>query len=515
MERKYNDEESSWAPEAAPSMEQGVDDGTNGKGEQAPTSSSLSSSNWQPQWDNDNDDEVDRSTANIRDLSDPYDLATPRRAQYAAAVAMAVTPDDLYDLFSVSTASTNQTAKKSNTSHSPSNSTYGSPLDIHNINNPANDDIADDTSSAHFARSPFTVAPITPSSTIMSYSSSNMEGSQQDPDPEHNRNESFATETTMDYDASTVGTSSAVAVLYQIYASSSVAEDTTCTTSGSGANPNLSTDAAAGTAQYGTEGVEATIITRPNDRYIRKGDPGTEWSTPNILSNEDSTVGGGEISVGGVLRLLEEGGDDEASLAPYRKKRGGETNFCAKIRGKKLLLLGIMALATVCLVVGLYVAMPRKRESKSSEARVGQDKEDGEKNIFGETDETQMPSLQPTQPGISVDDPEIFIPVSSSSIPGDKTKDGGDEQSSLDSTNDEPIPLVPSSLPTRAPVARIRSDNPTSTPTPGLDSGSSDPTVVEYCGDGLYGNGTCRDSSLCCSTYGWCGTSPAYCSDRY
>mmetsp|Transcript_30822 Transcript_30822/g.90046 ORF Transcript_30822/g.90046 Transcript_30822/m.90046 type:complete len:500 (+) Transcript_30822:32-1531(+) len=499
MERKYNDEESSWAPEAAPSMEQGVDDGTNGKGEQAPTSSSLSSSNWQPQWDNDNDDEVDRSTANIRDLSDPYDLATPRRAQYAAAVAMAVTPDDLYDLFSVSTASTNQTAKKSNTSHSPSNSIYTSPADI-----------ADDTSSAHFARSPFTVAPITPSSTVMSYSSSNMEGSQQE--PEHNRNESFATETTMDYDASTVGTSSAVAVLYQIYASSSVAEDTTCTTSGSGANPNLSTDAAAGTAQYGTEGVEATIITRPNDRYIRKGDPGTEWSTPNILSNEDSTVGGGEISVGGVLRLLEEGGDDEASLAPCRKRRGGEHDFCTKIRGKKLLLLGIMALATVCLVVGLYVAMPRKRESKSSEARVGQDKEDGEKNIFGETDETQMPSLQPTQPGISVDDPEIFIPVSSPTL-----KDGGEQSSSLDSTNDdEPILMAPSSLSTaRAPVEETRTYTPTSAPTTGADPDSSDSTVVEYCGDGLYGNGTCRDSSLCCSTYGWCGTSPAYCSDRY
>ena len=32
------------------------------------------------------------------------------------------------------------------------------------------------------------------------------------------------------------------------------------------------------------------------------------------------------------------------------------------------------------------------------------------------------------------------------------------------------------------------------------------------CGGGNRGNGMCRDSSMCCSTYGWCGASAAHCA---
>ena len=336
MEITESGEDSSWAPEEE------VDDDTKSK---AAASSLSISNNWQPQWNNCNGDQA----TGLVTRADQHDLAaTPRRVQCATAAALAVTPDDL---FSVSTASTNQTAKKSNTSHSPSNSNYASPTAI-----------ADDTSSAYFARSPFTVAPvtptITPTSTAMSYSSSNMDGSEEQG---HNRNVSFVTETTMDYDASTVETSSAVARLYQGYASSSAADDT-CTTCTGNCN-----------APQDTKEVDA----------------------PNKLSNDDSTFRDGDVSVGGVLRILEEGGDGDASSAPRRKKRSGGENTCARIRGKSMLFLGILALAMVCLAVGLYVAMPRNKGSKSSEARAGLDKEKSE-NISFVGNDTQRPSLKPT-----------------------------------------------------------------------------------------------------------------------
>ena len=167
----HGDEESSWAPEAeaAAAAEQEVqEDGTSTKVE-----ATDSSDQWQPKWP-DTSNAAFHSTGNP-DLSAPYDLSAThrRRDQYAAAVAMAITPDDL---FSVSTASANQTARTSNKSHSPSNSAYDSPLDVRHVNGGVVEDAADDTSSAYFARSPFTIAPITPSSTVMSYSSSDMEG---------------------------------------------------------------------------------------------------------------------------------------------------------------------------------------------------------------------------------------------------------------------------------------------------------------------------------------------------
>ena len=45
------------------------------------------------------------------------------------------------------------------------------------------------------------------------------------------------------------------------------------------------------------------------------------------------------------------------------------------------------------------------------------------------------------------------------------------------------------------------------TPTPPTGGG---PTGT--CGGGNRGNGRCSDSSMCCSMYGWCGTSPAHCA---
>ena len=395
MEIAENGEDSSWAPEE-------VDDDTKSK---AVASSLSTSGNWQPQWNNCNGVQA----IELVTRADQHDLAaTPRRAQHAAAAALAVTPDDL---FSVSTSSTNQTAKKSNTSHSSSNSIYASPTAI-----------ADDTSSAYFARSPFTVAPvtptITPTSTVMSYSSSNMDGSEEQG---HNRNESFVTETTMDYDASTVETSSAVARLYQGYASSSAADDT---------------------------------------------------CTLNILSNDGSMLRDGEVSVGGVLRLLEEGGDGAASSTPHRKKPTGGDNICARIRIYRL---GILAMAMVCLVVGLCVAMPRNKGGESSETRAGLDSEAG-KNISFVGNGTQGPSLQPTTSPL-IDDPEINIPASSGS-------NQRDEVSKSNSREGESTPQAPDSL-----------------------------TTVEHCGNGQYGNGECSNLNLCCSTYGWCGSGRIYCGD--
>ena len=114
MEIAENGEDSSWAPEE-------VDDDTKSK---AVASSLSTSGNWQPQWNNCNGVQA----IELVTRADQHDLAaTPRRAQHAAAAALAVTPDDL---FSVSTSSTNQTAKKSNPSHSSSNSIYASPTAI-------------------------------------------------------------------------------------------------------------------------------------------------------------------------------------------------------------------------------------------------------------------------------------------------------------------------------------------------------------------------------------------------
>ena len=486
----HGDEESSWAPEAeiAPTEQQEVHDGTSIK----VGNEDSSDSKWIPQWPNPSN--AAPQLTGTPNLHTPYDLmATPQRRRdlYATAVAQAVTPDDL---FSVSSSSTNQTARRSNKSHSPSNSAYDSPLDVRRGNDAGDDDddddAADDTSSAYFARSPFTIAPITPSSTVMSYSSSDVEGSSHRQQHSHNRDSSFVTETTMEYDSSTVGTSSAVAVLYQPDASSSSVADDTCTTNGSAV---VTTDAAV----QSLGGIEAAMGTPPGDHFIRKGDPGTEWNTPNILSNEDSTLGGGEISVGGVLKLLEEGdGDeyDEGNLVPYRKQPNGKEGFCTTIRRKKMLLLGLLALSMVCLVIGLYVAMPRNKKSIPSETRAGSIKDD-EDNIFSSIGgEVNSP---PTQPA-SAEPVEMDVLTSISVISSPLDED--DDQSSLESREEGQRSPSPTSLPTEQPSLSATMEVP-----------SPAPTVINYCGNGKNGNGVCLDSNLCCSAYGWCGKGEAYC----
>ena len=489
----HGGEESSWAPETevAPT-EQQVHDSTSTS---TKVEAADSSDQWRPQWNNASNaalHPIDRTG-----LSTPCDLSTTprrRRDQYVTAVAMAVTPDDLFSV-SVSSASTNETARTSNKSHSPSNSAYGIPFDARYENTGFVEDAADDTSSAYFARSPFTIAPITPSSTVMSYSSSDMEGSSnRQQQHSHNRDSSFVTETTMDYDNSTVGTSSAVAVLYQGYASSSVAEDT-CTTNGSAV---VATDAAV----QSLGAIEAAMRTPPGDHFIRDGDPGTEWNTPNILSNEDSTLGGGEMSVGGVLKLLEEGDGDEGNLVPYRKKPNEKDGCCTAVRRKRILLLGVLALSMVCLVVGLYVATPKNRRSTPSESRAGS-KEDDEDNVFSTVGigiETSVPSLQPRVSVTKERDVATSISVSSSPHKSGKDSADGDEQSFPKSREEDERSPSPTSLPTEEPALLTRMDDP-----------SPAPTIIDYCGDGQHGNGVCLDSNLCCSTYGWCGTGPAYC----
>ena len=467
----YGDEDSSWAPDADTEKH-------------ACMSTKVEFEESSDQWKNDSNAALHSS--DIPHLSAPYDLtATPRRRdQYAAAIAMAVTPDDL---FSVSTASTNQTARTSNKSHSPSNSAYDSPLGDRYGNTNAIKDAADDTSSAYFARSPFTIAPITPSSTVMTYSSSDMEGSSHRQQHSYNRDSSFVTETTMDYDNSTMGTSSAVAVLYQGYASSSVAEDTCTTNDGSAV---VTTDAAV----RSLGAIEAAITISPGERYIRRGDPGTEWNTPNILSNEDSTLGGEEISVGGVLKLLEEGNGDEGNVVPHHKKTNEKDGCCVAVQRKKMLLLGLLALSMICLVIGLYVVMSRRNRRISSETMAGSI-EDEEDNVFSTIGSgVSAPSLQPT----SSETLEIQVDVLTS-VPV-RSPLGSDEQIPLEISEEGQSSSSPESMPTKEPALIAATEDP-----------SPAPTTIGHCGDGQYRNGVCLDSSLCCSTYGWCGSGEAYC----
>ena len=46
----------------------------------------------------------------------------------------------------------------------------------------------------------------------------------------------------------------------------------------------------------------------------------------------------------------------------------------------------------------------------------------------------------------------------------------------------------------------------------GLCKSSSSAIDDIQCGDGIVGNGICADASLCCSGFGWCGTSNAHCN---
>ena len=42
-------------------------------------------------------------------------------------------------------------------------------------------------------------------------------------------------------------------------------------------------------------------------------------------------------------------------------------------------------------------------------------------------------------------------------------------------------------------------------------SNSNQGDIVQPCGDGVVGNGYCTDMTLCCSTFGYCGSTAEYC----
>jgi chitinase len=59
-------------------------------------------------------------------------------------------------------------------------------------------------------------------------------------------------------------------------------------------------------------------------------------------------------------------------------------------------------------------------------------------------------------------------------------------------------------------------DNPVNPPAPSVPTtpAPQPPTpVVGTCGDGVVGNGVCADISLCCSEWGWCGTTADHCGN--
>lgn len=75
----------------------------------------------------------------------------------------------------------------------------------------------------------------------------------------------------------------------------------------------------------------------------------------------------------------------------------------------------------------------------------------------------------------------------------------GTSEAHCASNNDAPV-----SVP-EEPANPVVTDSPTNAPI-------LDDNVVGTCGGGSRGNGVCADG-LCCSPYGWCGTSSAHCAD--
>ncbi len=60
----------------------------------------------------------------------------------------------------------------------------------------------------------------------------------------------------------------------------------------------------------------------------------------------------------------------------------------------------------------------------------------------------------------------------------------------------------PTTRPTRAQASRTES------------AGSIQARTVGTCGGGITGNGICVDASLCCSEWGWCGSTSDYCGNK-
>jgi chitinase len=114
--------------------------------------------------------------------------------------------------------------------------------------------------------------------------------------------------------------------------------------------------------------------------------------------------------------------------------------------------------------------------------------------------------LAPTVPDV----PTTKAPTPPSSAPivpsTSQTPSPAPTGSSAPAAATQPTPAPTGQAPT--PAAPIRA-----APTPVSLAPAAAPTTSgnTTCGDGNRGNGVCSDPSLCCSQFGWCGTSAAHC----
>ena len=72
---------------------------------------------------------------------------------------------------------------------------------------------------------------------------------------------------------------------------------------------------------------------------------------------------------------------------------------------------------------------------------------------------------------------------------------------SIGSSNSSSSLIQPAEAPTHSP---LYVNTPVAVP-------SNQGDIVQLCGDGVVGNGYCTDMTLCCSTFGYCGSTAEYC----
>mmetsp|Transcript_29401 Transcript_29401/g.44523 ORF Transcript_29401/g.44523 Transcript_29401/m.44523 type:complete len:178 (+) Transcript_29401:798-1331(+) len=86
-------------------------------------------------------------------------------------------------------------------------------------------------------------------------------------------------------------------------------------------------------------------------------------------------------------------------------------------------------------------------------------------------------------------------------------------------TPSPPITVVTPTTPapvSEAPIykAPAATASPVPPPSPMPPTPTTNPVdSQQYCGNGILGNGVCADPTLCCSKWGWCGTSDAHCGE--
>jgi len=331
------------------------------------------------------------------------------------------------------------------------------------------------------------------------------------------RNRSCVTETTMEYENSSVSTSSAVAVLYAQGCVGSVDSG-----SDSGASEAAVGEEHAdggdiigqGEREFYRDVAAAAAVTPPSNRYLSRGDPGTEWSTPNILA-EGSMVsgeeGGGEavasITSGNpVLRLLEQEDSSNSILPMYRSKPSDEAN--AVVTRKRILLCLLVLLGLVCVAVGVYVAVPKKG-ANPAEARLGGDEDSIADNVF-----MAVPSPEPTPEQIAPVSISGLVPVNSQSLPtAEPTMMRPTTVNEVEIRSDPPTAKPTEEQPKKEEEEEESKPTPLPTAYPTAEpnsSGDSDTNIL-LCGGGERGSGDCPNPRHCCSTFGWCGSGSAYC----